>query len=162
MKLLITDLDYVVENNELIARAFGRLDTNERVTARIRGTRPFFLVKADTQISQDSRITEIVDGWTDLKGNPLKLIYTRFPKDVAQRVKCRDCSGLGRIIQDKLEIVCPACKGDGQIEIGLKSKFDQTWQADVVYPQVLRIYYGLSGEIEIPSLNCHINDVRKT
>ncbi len=162
MKFLIVDLDYIIENNELIARAYGRTETGERWIVRIHGTRPFFLVRHDEPIPDDPRIIEVVDnGWKSLKDEPLKTIYVRYPKDVAQRVKCRVCSGEGKVIINNIPTECTSCNGIGQVEFGVKAKFRETYQADVVFSQILRIYYGLIGEIEVPSVNCYISEVHK-
>ncbi len=161
MKFLIVDLDYTIENNELIARAYGRSESGSREIVRIHGTRPFFLVRSDETVPEDSRIVEIKDsGWKSLKDVPLKIIFARYPYDVAKREKCRDCSGEGKVITNNIPTECDVCHGSGQIEVGLKAKFRETWQADIVYPMVLRIYYGLNGVIEIPSTDCHISEVR--
>ena len=161
MKFLIVDLDYTIENNELIARAYGRSESGSREMVRIHGTRPFFLVRSDETVPEDSRIVEIKDsGWKSLKDVPLKIIFARYPYDVAKREKCRDCSGEGKVITNNIPTECDVCHGSGQIEVGLKDKFRETWQADIVYPMVLRIYYGLNGVIEIPSTDCHISEVR--
>jgi len=162
VKLLIADLDYVIENNETVARVFGRSETGERIIAKISGTRPFFLVKVDAPIPNDNRIVEVRDdGWKDLKGKPLKIIYTRFPTDVAKRSKCKTCSGEGEVVINDVIADCPDCEGTGEVEVGLRGLFDETWQGDIVFSQVLRIYYGLVGEIEIPSTYCHISEIRK-
>lgn len=161
MRLLITDLDYIIEQGTgiLLARCFGRDEHGNRQIILIEGTRPFFAVPANEPIPQDPRITGIEDGWADLKGNPLKRIFTRYPKDVAQRIKCKECNGEGEVIINGQTKACGCNKG--QTEIGLRGKFQTTFQADIVYPQVLRIYYGLCGEIEIPSNRCHITNIRK-
>ncbi len=162
MKFLIIDLDYTIENNELIAIAFGRSESGTREIIRIHGTRPFFLVRHDEPIPDDPRIVEVVDnGWKSLKDIPLKTIYVRYPMDVAKREKCRSCSGEGKVIIDNTPTECDSCNGSGQIEVGVKAKFKETYQADVVFSQILRIYYGLVGEIEVPNVNCHINEVKK-
>jgi DNA polymerase elongation subunit (family B) len=161
MHFLIVDLDYVVENNEVIARAYGRDELGHRQIVLIHGTRPFFLVRLDEPVPDDPRIVEVKDtGWKSLKEEPLKVIYARYPYDIAKRQKCHDCSGEGRIIINNVPTECETCHGGGQIEVGLRAKFKETWQADIVYSMVLRIYYGLNGVIEIPSINCHILEVK--
>lgn len=163
LKFLIVDLDYTIENDELIARAFGRADDNSRQIIKIHGTRPFFFVRSDAAVPDDPRIVEVVDnGWKSLKDELLKIIYVRYPKDVAQRITCRDCSGNGKVMINGVSTECDKCSGSGHIEVGLRGKFKETWQADVVYTQILRIYYGLVGEIEVSGTNCHISDIRKT
>lgn len=162
MKLLITDLDYTIENGTgvLLARVFGRDDQGNRQMVLIEGTRPFFGIPANEPIPSDPRIVEVEEGWTDLKGNPLKRIFTRYPKDVASRVKCQECKGEDTILKNCQTTDCTC--NNGQIEIGLRGKFSTTFQADIVYPQVLRIYYGLNGAIEVPSNRCHISQVKKS
>ncbi len=160
-KFLITDIDYIIENNQTVARCFGRGEDGERKIVKIHGTRPFFFVRADAKIPDDLRIDEVCDGWSDLKGNPLKTIYVRTPKDVANRVKCKDCDGKGELIFNGSVVECDMCHGEGNIEVGLKAKFNETWQADIIYSRVLRIYYKLNGEIEIPGLECHISEVKR-
>jgi hypothetical protein len=162
MHFLIVDLDYVVENNEVIARAFGRDESGLRQVVLIHGTRPFLLVRLDEPVPDDPRVVEVKDsGWKSLKDEPLKVIYARYPYDITKRQKCKDCSGEGRIIVNNTPTECEVCHGSGQIEVGLRAKFNETWQADVIYTQVLRIYYGLVGEIEVPNMNCHISEIKK-
>ncbi len=160
MRILITSLDYIIENNVLLARCFGRDEEGNHQMVLIEGTRPFFGVPIDEPIPDDSRITGTEDGWTDLKGSPLRRIFVKSPKDVAQRVKCRECNGEGKVIVNGQITDC-ACN-NGLIEIGLRGRFKQTFQADIVYPQVLRIYYGLNGIIEVQSSRCHISQVKKS
>lgn len=162
MKFLIIDLDYTIENGELIARVFGRAEDGTRQIIKIHGTRAFFFVRSDATIPDDPRIVEVVDsGWKSLKDEPLKVIYVRYPTDVAQRTTCRECSGEGKVILNSVSAECDKCGGSGQIEVGLRGKFKETWQADVVYTQILRIYYSLVGEVEVPSVACHISDVQR-
>lgn len=155
IKLLITDLDYIIEQGTgiLLARCFGRDDQGNRQIILIEGTRPFFGIHADEPVPMDPRITGVEEGQSDLKGNPLKRIFVRYPKDVAKRIKCTKCNG-----DQSIECDCI----NGQIETGLRAGFKTTFQADVVYSQILRIYYGLNGTIEVPSNRCHISQVKKS
>lgn len=176
IKVLITKLDYTDQKGELIARVYGRDEHGQRRNISIYGTRPFFIVPAHEPIPQDSRIVEVTDGWKNLKSQPLRCIYANSPKDIAQRIKCKKCKGTGIVTQEGAaegtSIVAGAGAGagtpcdciNGEIEVGLKSKFNETYQADVVYAQVLRIYYNLVGVIEVPDTpdgRCHISQVHQ-
>ncbi len=124
MKILTTLVDYKVNQSKPILRVFGRGENGNKILKMVSGCEPHLFTN-ENEISgiKDPRIVRYEPGPPSLYGAKTVKVICNIPADVSGR--------------------------DENIKY-VKDNFHNIYQSDILFGNVCKIEYGISGIIEVP------------